>query len=125
MSAISSIGSSNSSIGETQFLQLLIAELKNQDPSDPVSPTQSVTQLAQFSSLEGIQSLGASFDQMLQLQQLSSGTNLVGKDIQYTDSSGNAQSGKVNQLTVNQGNVFLTVGSNQVPLSNVTGVLSS
>ena len=37
---------------EQTFLQLLVAQLKNQDPSTPADPTQFVTQLAQFTSLE-------------------------------------------------------------------------
>lgn len=41
------------SLGNTQtFLQLLVAQLKNQDPTQPVDGTTFVTQLAQFSSLE-------------------------------------------------------------------------
>lgn len=41
------------SLGNTQtFLQLLVAQLKNQDPTQPVDGTQFVTQLAQFSNLE-------------------------------------------------------------------------
>jgi len=37
---------------ESTFLKLLIAQLKNQDPSNPSDPTQFVTQLAQFTTLE-------------------------------------------------------------------------
>lgn len=45
---------------EETFLQLLVAQLKNQDPSQPQDGTQFVTQLAQFSSLE--QSIGMKSD---------------------------------------------------------------
>jgi flagellar basal-body rod modification protein FlgD len=114
-----------SNVTQNDFLQLLVAQLQNQDPLSPADPTQSVTQLAQFSELQSVQNLGASFDQMLSLQQLSSGTNLVGKTIQFTDSSNQTETGTVSALSVSNGNVSLTVGSSQVPLTNVTGVLSS
>ena len=44
---------STSALGNTQtFLTLLVAQMKNQDPTQPVDGTQFVTQLAQFSNLE-------------------------------------------------------------------------
>ena len=39
-------------LGKDAFLKLLVAQMKNQDPLNPQDPTQSVTQLAQFSALE-------------------------------------------------------------------------
>ena len=39
---------------EQMFLQLLVAQLKNQDPLSPADPTQFVSQLAQFSELEQV-----------------------------------------------------------------------
>ncbi|MGH9474942.1 MAG: flagellar hook assembly protein FlgD [Terriglobales bacterium] len=43
---------SNDSISESQFMNLLTAELKDQDPTNPMDPTQFVGQLTQFQSLE-------------------------------------------------------------------------
>ncbi len=43
---------SNSSPSESMFLQLLVAQLKNQDPTTPQDPTAFVTELAQFSQVE-------------------------------------------------------------------------
>jgi flagellar basal-body rod modification protein FlgD len=55
----STASGANQQIGESTFLQLLVAQLQNQDPSQPMDGMQFVTQLAQFSQLEstyGIQS---------------------------------------------------------------------
>jgi len=41
----------------TMFLQLLVAQLQNQDPTNPVDPTEFVTQLAQFSELGEVSSI--------------------------------------------------------------------
>ncbi len=54
---------------ENAFLQLFVAQLKNQDPTTPADPTQFVTQLAQFSSLEQSTQMKADLDAILaQLQ---------------------------------------------------------
>ena len=45
-------GTTPSAPTEQMFLQLLVAQMKNQDPTSPADPTQFVTQLAQFSQLE-------------------------------------------------------------------------
>ncbi|NNG65231.1 flagellar biosynthesis protein FlgD, partial [Pseudomonas fragi] len=50
----------SSSLGKDAFLQLLVTQLKNQNPLDPQDNTAFVAQLAQFSSLEGITTLNDS-----------------------------------------------------------------
>ncbi|NWA29805.1 flagellar hook assembly protein FlgD [Pseudomonas gingeri] len=57
--AISS-ASGGQSLGESDFLQLLVTQLQNQDPTNPQDNSAFVAQLAQFSSLEGIQTLNTS-----------------------------------------------------------------
>ncbi|MFN8009008.1 MAG: flagellar hook capping FlgD N-terminal domain-containing protein [Terriglobia bacterium] len=47
----------NSQLGEEQFLNLLVAQLKNQDPLQPLSNTDFIAQLATFSSLEKLTSI--------------------------------------------------------------------
>ena len=49
---------------QTQFLQLLVAQLKGQNPLDPQDPTQFVSQLAQFSSLEQLVNIRTDLDSM-------------------------------------------------------------
>ena len=49
---------------QSQFLQLLVAQLKDQNPLDPMDGTQFVTQLAQFSSLEQLVNIRTDLDSM-------------------------------------------------------------
>jgi flagellar basal-body rod modification protein FlgD len=51
-SSLSSASAQAAQVTEQQFLQLLVAQLKNQDPLNPMDGTQFVSQLAQFSELE-------------------------------------------------------------------------
>ena len=53
-SSTQSTGLDSSAPSEQMFLQLLVAQIKNQDPTSPSDPTQFVTQLAQFSQLEQV-----------------------------------------------------------------------
>lgn len=108
------------SLGQDQFLQLLVAQLQNQDPLDPVSDREFIAQLASFSTLQGIQSLNTSFAQMLKLQQLTQGVELIGRTVDYAPAGGGAaQSGRVDSVAVDNGQIVLTVGSTQVPLDRV------
>jgi flagellar basal-body rod modification protein FlgD len=51
--------SASTTLGQADFLKLMTAQMKNQDPFDPVDNTQMVAQMAQFSSLAGISEMGA------------------------------------------------------------------
>jgi flagellar basal-body rod modification protein FlgD len=68
-------------ITEDMFLQLLVAQLENQDPTDPADSTQFVTQLAQFQTMEqslsqgqDISALRQDADQIVQLMTSDSST---------------------------------------------------
>jgi flagellar basal-body rod modification protein FlgD len=63
--ASSTSGSTSSSqIGKSEFLELLVAQLKNQDPMNPMSNEQFLTQLATFSSLEQLISINAAVSKL-------------------------------------------------------------
>jgi flagellar basal-body rod modification protein FlgD len=58
--------SSADGVGETQFLQLLVAQIQYQDPTNPTDSTAFVTQLAQFSSLEQLIGIKGDLDTLTQ-----------------------------------------------------------
>jgi flagellar basal-body rod modification protein FlgD len=115
--SISSLG--DQTLSQADLLKLLVTQLQNQDPLEPVKDTDFIGQMAQFSTLQGVETLNTSFDQTLKLQQLTGGSDLIGKTVSY----GNNSSGKVTGLTVQGGSVQLQIGSNSIALDNVTGVL--
>ena len=71
-------------VSRGQFLKLLVAQLQAQDPLEPVKDQEFTAQLAQFSTLEGIEKLNANFGDMLALQQVTQGAGLLGKNVTYT-----------------------------------------
>ncbi len=84
--AQASQASGTSSLGESDFLRLLTAQLANQDPLQPVDNQAFIAQLAQFSSLEQLQGVSSRLDSLL-LATASSGqlqaASLVGKTVSY------------------------------------------
>jgi flagellar basal-body rod modification protein FlgD len=84
---------SNTAMGETDFLQLMIEELKNQDPMNPMDGTQYASQLAQFSSLEQLTNLNntmtasaASNSTLTQSINNMMVSNLIGKETKLSGS---------------------------------------
>ena len=65
------------------FLQLLIEQLKNQNPMDPIDNSDMVAQVAQLATIEGMDKLNASFADVLKLQEFSSGTDMIGREVEF------------------------------------------
>lgn len=71
-------------LGQDAFLQLMVAQLKHQDPTEPVDPADFLGQLAQFGTVTGIQDMKSSIGSLsdaLRSSQVLGGTNLVGHDV--------------------------------------------
>lgn len=79
-------------LGQAEFFKLMTAQLKNQDPTKPMDNAQFLSQIAQFSTVSGIEDLNASFTQLagsLTSDQALQGANLVGRGVLVPGSSGN------------------------------------
>lgn len=117
MSQVSGI---SGALAQDQFLQLLVTQLRNQDPLNPVSDKDFIAQLSQLSQLQSLQNLDANFGQVLRLQQLTSGTSLVGKTVTYSDDDSVSKTGVVSSVAIVEGQFELTVGDATVALDRVT-----
>jgi len=106
----SSLGSQ---LGQDAFLKLLTTQLRNQDPLHPMDDTQSVAQLAQFSSVQATTELKDAFASFQSNFSVMQSAGLLGKTVsaQATDSSGNVISvnGLVKTISVINGNPMITL----------------
>jgi flagellar basal-body rod modification protein FlgD len=117
-------------LGKDAFLKLLVSQLENQDPLAPTSNDQFIAQLAQFSTLEQVQALNENIIGLAVLQQsnallsqLTEGSALIGKHVEYADpESGTTASGTVDAVEIVDGLAVLVVDGVEVPLGNVTAV---
>ena len=83
-------GASNSasnaaSLNYNSFLQLLIAQMKNQDPTEPMDATEQISQLATFSQVEQTIQTNSHLKSMLQAEALTRASDLVGKYVKSAD----------------------------------------
>lgn len=92
----SSSTSASATVDYNKFLQLLVAELKHQDPTSPTDPTQFMSQLASFSSVEQQVRTNSTLDALLSSQ----ATSLLGKRVTSSDGS---ISGMVASLQIKTG----------------------
>ena len=116
--------SASSQVSQNQFLQLMVKQLQSQDPLSPTDNGQMLAQLAQFSTLSGMEKLNTSFSDMLSLQEITQGSGLIGKTVSYTNTAGATQTGQVKSVGITNGQIGLSIGSDTVQLGQVVGVAS-
>ncbi len=108
-STSSTTTTSSSGVDYNTFLQLLIAEMKNQDPTNPMDTSQYMSQFAQLSSVEQAMQTNTKLDSLLSSQALSQADGLIGKNVSFTDSTGATFSGKVASISINSDGSIATL----------------
>lgn len=116
----------NQTLGSTDFLSLLTTQLQNQDPLNPVDDTQSIAQLASFSSLQAQTALSSSFAAFQSNFAVSQASGLLGDSVTVatTDGSGNSStvSGTVTSIQIVNGSPQFTMnGANGSPIVGTNG----
>ncbi len=121
-SSLNKANASNDSMDKEAFLQLLVAQMKYQDPLEPTSNTEYISQYAQFSQVEQMQNMSASMD----LQRASS---LVGKEVyvRTTNSQGvtNFVQGKVDYVVYENGKAYVAINEQLYSLDDLDTIADS
>src|SRR5262245_42804039 len=118
-------------LDKTAFMELLVAQLQNQDPLEPASNEEFIGQLANFSSLEQLENLNDNFMTMVLLNQsnallgqMTEGSALIGQSVTWLDpTTGEGGTGVVGSVKIVDGTAFLNVDGQDVALIDVTEVL--
>jgi len=125
-SAASTKQRDNTSLDKDSFLKILVGQMQNMDPMSASSqdPTQSVTQMTQFSILEQLQNMATSSSDALNAQKQTQSLALLGKTVNYKDADKNSVSGVVQKVDFGtDGTTKLTLDSGvQITPSDVLGV---
>jgi len=100
------------------FLQLLVAQMKYQDPLEPTDNTEYVSQLANFSSLEQMTNMNESLKNMSMAADLQRASNLVG-NYATVSVGGQEITGKVESVEYKDGTAYLQIEGNKYPLSDL------
>jgi hypothetical protein len=117
-SATTSVSSSSTSETTTtadDFLTMLVAEIQNQDPLDPMSNAEYISQLMDFQSLDAINELRDEISEMRAL-------DMLGMEIATTLDNGTIISGTVESIYKDGDNIMLDIGDYAVNLENVIAI---
>ena len=89
--------SAKATLNYNDFLQLLIAQMKNQDPTSPMDASQQISQLASFSQVEQQIQTNSHLETVLQNQWISQASDYIGKQIMSADGK---TTGTIKQVSV-------------------------
>jgi flagellar basal-body rod modification protein FlgD len=104
------------------FMSLLVAQLRNQDPSSPMDTNQMIAQTTQLAMMEKLTALSTTADENFSLQMRSAAAALVGQSVTYTDEAGASVTGLVSAVSYAGAVPKVTVGSASVALDAISGV---
>lgn len=109
-------------MGKDQFMQLLVTQLKYQDPLNPMDNQEMMAQMAQFTALEQMKNVADASNKQL-------ATSMVGKYVEYTytDDNGDTTStvGKVDHVTIKGSETLLGIGDKEITMTDVSKVVDS
>ena len=114
---------SANAMNQDMFLQLLVAQMRYQDPMNPTDSSQFLSQSAQFTSLEKMQDVADKTGQLFSASVSFGASGMIGKTVSYTDSQGATHTAKVHGVTFAAEGPVLDVGAaDPVPIASVLSV---
>ena len=106
------------------FLKLLIAELQNQDPMDPVGNSEILQQVSQIREIQSNQQMIDTFESLTLGQNMSTATTLLGQNVIALTDDSEMVNGRVDRVTVEEGAPKLHVGEHTISLKNISEISS-
>jgi flagellar basal-body rod modification protein FlgD len=123
--AASSTPAPAKTLDQNAFLQLLVAQMRYQDPSKPMDADAMMSEEATFTQVQQLTQLVTTEQNLLSSQHLQAASAMVGKTVAFTNSDGTTATGVVTSATLTGSDPTLKVGNKDVPLSSVTEVRST
>ena len=106
----------------SDFIKMMVAQLENQDPMSPMSNTEMLQQMSQMRSITSNDRLTTSIESLTLGQALSTASSLIGKTITGVDTLKQSVTGKVDKVTIENGEAKLYIGTSIINVSNVTAI---
>ncbi|KGX88635.1 flagellar hook assembly protein FlgD [Pontibacillus marinus] len=112
-------GSTGPSLGKDEFLKILMTQLKNQDPTNPMKDKEFVSQMTNFSMLEQMTNMSTAIEDLTQAQSFApvvKYSSMIGKDVSYEvlDENGNvtgAETSQVEAVSKRQNSIVLELAN--------------
>jgi flagellar basal-body rod modification protein FlgD len=96
-------------LGKDDFLKLLTAQLRHQDPMNPVGDTEFIAQMAQFATLEQVTNLSGEVSRLGDSAWAQQSISMIGRTVTYLDETGNTVEGTVEAVSFDRGAPSLTI----------------
>lgn len=112
-------------LGQDDFLKLLVAQLSAQDPMNPQRDTEFVAQMAQFSALEQTRAMQSDIAGLRGEQQILQANGLIGRTVALQSSADTVVTGVVSGLHLNDGAPRIVVNGEAFTLDQLVGVTTS
>jgi len=106
---------------EDTFMELLLAELRHQNPMEPMDSSQMVTQMAQMNSLQELQKITASLKAVDQGNQFLKASSLIGKQVTYL-SNDFVKQGVVSAFSIEKNVISLLIDDTAITLQDIIAV---
>ena len=124
---MAAIATTSSSDIQMDYMKLLVTQLQNQNPLEPLDNKDMSAQLAQFSQLQQVENLNTSFSQVLESVQRNYASSLIGKEVSFktqaADGTVGIETGDVEEVTLaDDGAILLMVEGQQVKLADVVSI---
>ena len=110
------------SADKDMFLQLLVAQMRNQDPANPTDSSEFLAQTAQFTALEKMQEVADQTSQLVALQVAFGASSMVGRTVAYPGPDGGMLSGVVSSVRFEATGPVLQVNGEDVHFATVQSV---
>jgi flagellar basal-body rod modification protein FlgD len=112
----------NKTLTQEDFLKLLIAQLRTQDPLNPMKDTEFIGQMVQFSVLEQNKSMQTAISSMNNTQQIIQANSILGRVVRVVGEDGVISSGVVSSVILDQSTPMIVVNGNIYSLGQVVSV---
>lgn len=117
--------SASKELAPEDFIKILLSEVRNQNPLEPMKNSDLLNQLTQIKSLEASTKLSDSFQTMMLQQQIVGAGGLIGRLVSGSTKDGTPVSGLVTGVLIQGGQVDLVVGESRVPLGCIQQIASA
>jgi flagellar basal-body rod modification protein FlgD len=106
-------------LGQDDFLKLVVTELSNQDPLNPQKDTEFIAQMAQFTSLEQTKAMTSNISKLTSQQQILQANGMLGKTVTLQVSKDTQVQGTVTAVNIAEGTPTIVVDGQGYDLSQV------
>jgi flagellar basal-body rod modification protein FlgD len=118
----STSGADTTKADSDMFMQLMVAQLKYQDPMNPADSSTMLTQNATFTQVQAIQEMQSEMGMLLSSQLAFGSASMIGQQVSWVDSDGATKTGKVDSVDFTTTGPVANIGDTQVPINSIASI---